>query len=514
MKRFLPEQLTCWSLTAGLLLALAFPRVDLEWLAWIALTPLLLVMDARPFRSGFTAGVGFFGLVLYWLNIVMTTYGGLHPLLSLVAYLLLVGYLALFFGIATWACCRLREKLRLSPVLTLPVLWTALEFVRSFLLTGFPWALLGYSQQKQTLLLQSADLFGVFGLSFLLVLSNTLCAEVWRAWCTRNPAALPRFGLLAGLLLATGVYAYGTWRLAQNDDSAGKALDVAMVQGNIDQSLKWDPAFQQATVDRYRNLSLAEARNGHLDLIVWPESATPFYFQEPGLLSEEVRSVPRAASSYLLFGSPAYAQVNRQIVYLNSAFLLDQRGATLGRSDKVHLVPFGEYVPLATFLPFIDKLVVGIGDFSPGLVNPLPMNGERLGVLVCFEGIFPELARDYVRKGSELLVNITNDAWFGRSSAPYQHLAMIRFRAVENRIWLVRAANTGISAIIDPHGRIAGQTEIFTTTVLRGRVRLGASRTVYNRFGDILPMGCLAVSVLWLIGTRRRFNGKRNELGA
>jgi len=169
---------------------------------------------------------------------------------------------------------------------------------------------------------------------------------------------------------------------------------------------------------------------------------------------------------------------------------------------------------LATFLPFIDKLVVGIGDFSPGLVNPLPMNGERLGVLVCFEGIFPELARDYVRKGSDLLVNITNDAWFGRSSAPYQHLAMIRFRAVENRIWLVRAANTGISAIIDPHGRIAGHTEIFTTTALRGRVRLGASRTVYRQFGDILPIGCLAVSVLWLIGTRRRFNRNAGTPGA
>ncbi|WP_432820994.1 apolipoprotein N-acyltransferase [Trichloromonas sp.] len=505
MRRFLPKKVSCWALLSGILLALAFPRVNQAWLAWVALVPLLQVMTVRPFHSGFVAGLGFFGLVLYWLNIVMTTYGGLHPVFSLAAYLILSAYLALFFGAATWACCRLHEKLVLSPLLTLPILWVALEFLRSFLFTGFPWATLGYSQQACLPLIQSADLFGVYGISFLLILGNVLLARLWEACRRRQFHARHWVGPVFGLLLIAGNYGYGVWRLGLPPVESGKKLSVALIQGNIDQSVKWDPAYQQSTVDIYRDLSLAASAEGHTDLIIWPESATPFYFQEPGTLHDDVVAVGRSAGSTLLFGSPAFELENRRYRYLNSAFLLDPRGETLGRSDKVHLVPFGEYVPLGRFLPFVNKLVVGIGDFSPGTVNPLPMNGERVGVLVCFEGIFPELARDYVRQGTDLLVNITNDAWFGRSSAPFQHLAMIRFRAVENRIWLARAANTGISAFIDPAGRITAQTSIFTAGFLRGEVTTGARPTLYNRIGDLLPVLFLFLSLFWLARTRRRF---------
>jgi apolipoprotein N-acyltransferase len=462
-------------------------------------------MSVRPFRSGFIAGLGFFGLVLYWLNIVMTTYGRLPPFFSLAAYLLLVAYLALFFAAATWACCRLREKLGLSPVLTLPVLWVALEFLRSFLFTGFPWATLGYSQQVWLPLIQSADLFGVYGISFLLVLSNALLSRFWDRWRRRPlPVLHPAIPILA-LLLIVGNYGYGLWRLGQGPEAGGKKLQVALIQGNIDQAVKWDPAFQKKTVDIYRDLSLAASAENSPDLIIWPESATPFYFQESGPLHDQVVSVSRATDSFLLFGSPAFEVANRRYRYLNSAFILDPEGDILGRSDKVHLVPFGEYVPLGRLLPFINKLVVGIGDFSPGTVNPLPMNGDRIGVLVCFEGIFPELARDYVRQGSDLLVNITNDAWFGRSSAPFQHLAMIRFRAVENRIWVARAANTGITAFIAPSGRITEQTPIFSSGFLRGEVTTGVRTTLYHRIGDLVPVLFLFLSIFWLIRTRRRY---------
>ncbi len=505
MRRFFPERVSCLAFLSGILLALAFPRVNQSWLAWIALVPLLQVMSIRPFRSGFIAGLGFFGLVLYWLNIVMTTYGGLHPVFSLAAYLMLVVYLALFFGTATWACCRLQEKLALSPVLTLPVLWVALEFLRSFLFTGFPWATLGYSQQTYLPVIQSADIFGVYGISFLLVLSNALCSRLWELGRKRQLHTFPWAWLALVLLLIVGNYGYGLWRLGKSVEQGGEKLQVALIQGNIDQSLKWDPAYQQATVDIYRDLSLAASTAPSADLIIWPESATPFYFQEAGPLHDEVVSVSRATGSSLLFGSPAFEQANRRYQYLNSAFLLDPRGKILGRSDKVHLVPFGEYVPLGRYLPFINKLVSGIGDFSPGRVNPLPMNGDQLGVLVCFEGIFPELARDYVRQGSDLLVNITNDAWFGKSSAPFQHLAMIRFRAVENRVWVARAANTGISAFIAPTGEITAQTPIFTPGFLRGEVTTGARLTLYTRIGDLLPVMFLFLSLFWLVKTRRRY---------
>ncbi len=180
------------------------------------------------------------------------------------------------------------------------------------------------------------------------------------------------------------------------------------------------------------------------------------------------------------------------------------QGQEQGRSDKVHLVPFGEYVPLKRFLPFIDKMVVGIGDFSPGAINPLPLNGHQLGVLVCYEAIFPELARDSVRQGSDLLVNVTNDAWFGNSSAPWQHLAMVRFRAVENRVWIARAANTGISAFIAPSGRMLSATGLFVPATATVEVGLGARPGLYARTGDLMPMLFLAIGVIWLVQTRRR----------
>ena len=493
----------CWAFCSGLLLALSFPRPDLASLAWFALVPLFVVMERRPFRSGFFAGIGFFGLVLYWLNIVMTTYGRLHPVLSVVAYLLLVLYLALFFGVATWAADRCRQRLNLPVTLTLPVFWVALEFLRSFLLTGFPWATLGYSQQSHLLLIQSADLCGPYGLSFLLILSNATLAAVWGARGKGVGRRFPRIAVAATVLLFAANLGYGTLRLTEQVDEREQTLNTVLAQGSFDQSVKWNPAYQERTVDTYRHLSRPGVEAEAPQLVIWPESAMPFYFQEGGPLAEAVIEVPRQNGAYLLFGSPAFEVVNRRPRNLNSAFLLAPSGAVLGRSDKVHLVPFGEYVPFGRFLPFIDKLVVGIGDFAPGTISPLPMNGSQIGVLVCFEGIFPELARDYVRRGSDLLVNITNDAWFGRSSAPYQHLAMSRFRAVENRVWLARAANTGISAFIAPSGRIVAQSPLFERLALRGRVGLGARPGFYTRYGDLLPSVLLALAGWWLWRARR-----------
>jgi apolipoprotein N-acyltransferase len=461
-------------------------------------------MHRRPFRSGFAAGVAFFAPVLYWLNIVMTTYGRMHPFFSLAAYLMLVCYLALFFGAATWAACRLREKSGRSVLLTLPVLWVALEFLRSFLLSGFPWASLGYSQQSLLPVIQSADLFGVYGLGFLIVLVNAALALSFRALRRREFAAIPLKALAAALILFAANLGYGYLRLSPGIDARDKTLRTVLVQGNIDQAVKWDPAYQRTTVDTYLDLSLRAARREPVDLIVWPESATPFYFQDGGPLSERVEDLPRRTGAHLLFGSPAYELANRRYSYLNSAFLLSGEGVVLGRSDKIHLVPFGEYVPLGPFLPFIDKLVTGIGDFTPGTVSPLSLNGAEIGVLVCYEAIFPELAREWVRKGSDLLVNITNDAWFGRSSAPSQHLGMTRFRAIENRIWIARAANTGISAFIAPSGRVTEQSPIFETLFLKGEVGLGAQPTLYTRMGDVIPTFFLVLGIWWLVQTRRR----------
>jgi apolipoprotein N-acyltransferase len=505
MHRFLPDKTTCASAFSGLLLACAFPLADYTLLAWFGLVPLVLVMQKRPFKSGFVAGLVFFAVTLYWLNIVMTTYGHLPLAVSFFLYLLLACYLALFWGSATWAACRLKEYKGYSYALTFPVLWVGLEFLREFLLTGFPWATIGYSQQAWLTVIQSADLFGVYGLSYLLLLSNAVLGESLlgsqRGLAKKNPVA----PMIFTVILIVLNYGYGAWCLNQDLDTRSKSLQAVVVQGNIPQDLKWQPENQLKTVNTYRELSLRADRTGGSDLVVWPEAAMPFYFQDGGRLADAIAELPVETGASLLFGSPAYRRVPGGLRYLNSAFLLSPDAQLLGRSDKIHLVPFGEYVPLGDFLPFVNKLVAGIGDYSPGEINPLPIQGHQLGVLVCYEVIFPELAREYVRQGSDLLVNITNDAWFGKSSAPWQHLAMARFRAIENRVWLARAANTGISAFISPSGRIVEQTGLFDTGFLVGKVGLGAQPGLYSHMGDLVPGSFIVISLLWLLKTRRRF---------
>lgn len=505
MPRFLPDKVTCASALAGLLLACSFPLPDYTLFAWFGLIPLVLVMQNRPFKSGFVAGLVFFAVTLYWVNIVMTTYGHLPLVLSFLLYLLLAGYLALFWGAATWAACRLKEFRNYSYALTLPVLWVALEFLREFLLTGFPWATLGYSQHAWLPMIQSADLFGVYGLSYLVLLCNTVLAMIFLAWRQGGSQKIPGKAFMAMACLLLLNYGYGQWSLQQAPDTRSATLQIALIQGNIPQDLKWHPKNQLNTVKIYRELSLRAEQSEAVDLIVWPEAAMPFYFQDGGPLADSVSALPVETGASLLFGSPAYLRDPGGLRYLNSAFLLSPTARLLGRSDKIHLVPFGEYVPLGRFLPFVNKLVAGIGDYSPGKINPLPIQEHKLGVLVCYEVIFPELARDYVRQGSDLLVNITNDAWFGESSAPWQHLAMARFRAIENRVWLVRAANTGVTAIIAPSGRIEQQTGLFETALLTGTVGLGAQPALYSHMGDVIPAVFVGISLLWLLQTRRRF---------
>ena len=480
---------------SGLLLAASFPSLNYYPLAWIAFVPLLLVMRQRPFAAGFSTGLVFFAAVLYWLNTVMTTYGGLQSIFSLLAYFFLVAYLAVYFGLATWMACRLETLLKLPYLFTLPPLWVALEYLRSWLFTGFPWAVIGYSQQDFSLAIQSCDVTGIYGVSLMLMVVNCAIAGV----ISQPKSRLAWFGVAATVAICISHFGYGVWRESQPLEQRDETLRVALIQGNIDQEQKWAADKREYSVDRYRSLSLEAARQ-HPDLLIWPEAATPFFLQDQSELTAQVKILPRQLQTPLLVGSPAYNQLSEnQYQYFNSAFLLSTKGERLGRSDKNHLVPFGEYVPLGSVLSFINKLVSGVGDFSPGKVQPLPLNNHQLGVLICYEAIFPELARDYVRRGSDLLVNLTNDAWFGRSSAPWQLLAMTRFRAIENRIWIARVANTGVSALISPAGRVTLQGPIFVPLQLVGDVGLGAEATFYTRFGDVFAYICLTISGMFLL---------------
>jgi apolipoprotein N-acyltransferase len=284
--------------------------------------------------------------------------------------------------------------------------------------------------------------------------------------------------------------------LVRLESFQGSSFKIGLVQGNIAQDTKWDPAFQQTTVDNYVRLS-KEVTEQEPDLIVWPETATPFYFLADRKNTENLLQALQGIDSPLLFGSPAFRKTEKQLRFYNRAYLLNRDGMVIGFYDKIHLVPFGEYVPWKKMLFFVDKLVQAAGDFASGeqaiVLNLAP---AKVGVLICYEAIFPELSRDLVNAGANLLVNITNDAWFGRSSAPYQHLSMAVLRAVENRVPMARCANTGVSGFIDIRGRIFQTTDLFEEAILVGTLELGVGKTLYSRCGDWFAWSCLGITLL------------------
>lgn len=489
------------ALLSSALIALSFPLPGISPLAWVALIPLLIALeDQTPvagFRLGFITGFGAYAGLLYWVTIVMTTYGKLPWPVSISLWWALAAWLAVFYGITAWAAV-LGKQRGCKWVVLFPLAWVAADYLRGIILTGFPWTMLGHSQYRLLPLIQVADLTGVYGITALIVLANVVFYRILRALAGAEIPYPAKSAVLLVVALATTFW-YGFQRLNVPLPN-GTPLRVALIQGNIDQSIKWSPAFREETIDIYSSLSRQAASRGPLDLMVWPESAAPFFFQEDGPSSARIRQVASDLKVSLLFGSPAADIRNGKTAYLNSAFLLDRNGNLLGRSDKTHLVPFGEYVPLARLLPFVHKLVHGIGDFVPGRqIKPLEPGGAPLGVLVCYEAIFPELSRTHINSGSRVLVNITNDAWFGRSSAPYQHLSMAAFRAVETRTPLLRAANTGITSIVDQNGHIKGMTSLYKEAVMLGEVPPGSADAPYLRIGDLFAQACLVLTALILL---------------
>jgi apolipoprotein N-acyltransferase len=501
---------------SGLLLTAAFPDLQLSGLAFVALVPLLAAIAGRrkaaAFRLGFLAGIVHYATLLPWVVYTMGTYGQLPLFLSVPLLGLLAAYLAIYPAGFAALMVHLRIPTRaLAPAAG--ALWTALEFLRANLFTGFPWELLGYSQHHWLELIQVADITGVYGLSFLIVTINTAAfllfwKIVGRCWrdvpITLQTASV---SVLIGLLCLGGATAYGQWRLTQIDAliAAAPQPKVAVVQGNIDQARKWDPAFQDASIDKYLRLSL-KALSDFPDLVVWPETATPFYPRDPSVLTNRLVAFVRNAQVPFLVGSPYYEERGGKIDYYNSAYLLIPGNGFDRRYDKVHLVPFGEYVPLRRLLPFVGKMVPQVGDFKAGKQGTvLEWEGRRLGVQICYEIIFPTLARRIMVNKADLLVNITNDAWFGRTAAPQQHFSMAVFRAVENRRTLVRAANTGISGFIAPDGKVLAHTDLFTDAAVSQPVPLLSSQTIYTRFGDVWAWSCLvAAAAMTVSGGRPR----------
>lgn len=501
---------------SGLLLTACFPKPALSWLAWVALVPLFFaVCDAAGksrFRLGLLAGCAHYFTLIYWLVPTLRIYGELPLVVAVLLFLLLAIYLALYVGLFTFIITGIRGK-GIGGVFAAPFVWVGLEYLQTFLLSGFPWELLGYSQYMRLPLIQLADITGVYGVSFLIVLVNAVIFSVlmWAmklSWHSVHPKG--RQVVYAGLVtlaLMGGAWGYGKWRLGMIDRylTDVPTRKVALVQGNIDQNKKWEDSFKQETVTKYLELCQSAFKETP-DLVILPETAMPFFFRYEQDLTAMIQRQARQMGVYLLTGAPSFERDGDTLAFFNSAYLVGPDGKVEDRYDKIHLVPFGEYIPMGQWFPFIEKIVFGSGDFSPGTEGRLVQMGNwYLGVQICYEIIFPGSARLMTRNGASVIVNITNDAWYGRTSAPWQHFSMTVFRAVENRRSLVRSANTGISGFVWPSGRIRSTTPLFEEAVVTSDVPACLLTSVYTRVGNVFAILCLMIMV-FVLWRRYRYN--------
>jgi apolipoprotein N-acyltransferase len=501
------------ALVSGGLTALAFPKFNLSILAWISLIPLLAVLArSRPkaaFGYGLAAGAAFYGVLLYWLPDVPAHYGNLPMSVSLGIYLLLILYLgsywAWFAALFAWT----RRSYPAAAFLAAPFLWVAQEYLIGRILTGFPWGLLGYSQSADVPFLQLSTLTGVYGLSFVLVL---LQSTFVLAMSQRK-----RVPFFAAMGLLAAVHAAG-WMSMNTIAPGPDSLKASVIQGNVSSDLEWDfmsaPEFREI-FDSHMDLTRKAVDEGGR-LVIWPEFTVPLCFSCPEGIYAEFSSVLRAFArengTTLLLGTNEQTGSAGKMKYYNSAVCVHPDGTSTLYS-KMHLVPFGEYTPYTAVFAFIEKITHAIGDITPGSQIVLhESSGVRFGSPICYEIIFPDLVRRFAKAGAEFLVTITNDGWYGRSSAPRQHFAIAVFRAVENRRFLLRAATTGISGIIDPYGRVLSRTKLMTRNILTGTVTPSSKTTFYTRHGDVLALACLTASLLaFIMGLSDINNWKRDR---
>ena len=470
------------------------------------------IASPRPYRRAFFLGLAaggvFFAGTLYWLVETMTTFGDLAPPLAVVAAGLLVAYLSLFPAFFAVLVVRFVRLLGPIGLLLASPAWVAGELGRQYVWDGFPWELLGYSQVTWLPIAQLASVVGVYGVSALLARSGSVDAL---AIGDRDPRRIARRWTPAActLLLVVCSALWGRSRVAASAlTSAGEPVRVAVLQGNVEQGQKWDPRLVDEISERYLAMS-REALAGGATFILWPESSTPYLFEGDITRGGAVRRLAHEGQATVLLGSDQVEPVKAtgpgekpSYRLYNAAFLVKPDGGVGAVYRKMHLVPFGEYVPLKRLLFFVGPIVEAAGDFAPGLVPVLlPVGSHMASTAICYEVIYGNMIRDSVRQGSELLTTITNDAWYGRSSAAYQHWDQASMRAIENGRYLARAANTGISGFVDPYGRVLDRSQLFERKILIRDLRFLTDRTIYSRIGDLIAWLSLALVTAALLAS-------------
>ncbi|MCX7990776.1 MAG: apolipoprotein N-acyltransferase [Proteobacteria bacterium] len=444
------------------LLFLASPPYDLFFLAYFAVFLALIKTRSTSdsFKKGFVFGLTYNILTMYWITYVLNNYGNIMLPISVSLMIILCMYLALYYGVFFKLFFLLRNKIPKAILpLIMAVIFIFLEFIRSKILSGFPWMLLGYTQHKFTPLIQIANLSGVYGVSFIVIFFNLALSNLF---LERNKKSLFNFAVAVSIIIIAGFYGIYRIQFVKRQLENKKPLTVSVIQGNIDQSQKWEKSLQKNIIDKYILLTEKELVKKP-SIVVWPETALPFIYGNNIELTEYLKNFLSNKNFYLFTGFPYYDfGEDGKIYYTNSAGIF-YKGELLDKYHKTHLVPFGEYVPMKKILFFVEKLVTAAGDFLAGNeLKTLSVKDLKIGSLICYESIFPEISKEYKLKGANILINVTNDAWFGKSSAPYQHFAMSKFRAIENNLFLIRSANTGISGIISPAGEVLFSTPIFS----------------------------------------------------
>jgi apolipoprotein N-acyltransferase len=501
---------------SGILLILAFPPYELHWLAWVALVPLLIVISGRGPKYGFLLScvcMMVFFAVVFGFVLEVPGYGPSHH-----AFLdLYLGPLCAVFGLLysfIWRRCTGTVAL-----LAAPFSWVCIEYIRAnFGFLAFPWVLLGHSQYKVLSIIQIASVVGVYGVSFLIVMVNSALAAVVlhasRKLRSEGSLVFPTISRLgavsmavtAALLVALSIVYGRSNVMAGPNDRAG--IKVAVVQGNIPQSMKWDRRHARFIIQTYSRLTV-EASKTNPALIIWPESATPGPIRLNRRLHREVKLITKKAGNYLLLGSSSHQKLKtgNGRAFSNSAFLFSPNpDARRQRYDKIRLFPFGEYLPMENSIPWAWINVPNIPSFSPGKEFTVFQGpGFRFGVIICWEILFPEMVREFVKEGAQFIVNITNEAWFGETVGPYHMVTSSVFRAVENQVYVIRCANTGISCFIDPHGHVVDRVkdesgkDIFVRGFLTERIIPMESNTIYTRYGDLFIWLSLAVTAAVLV---------------
>jgi len=470
---------------AALLVSLSFHPLGMHFLAWIGLVPLLYAIEnmkpGESFRAGILFGFLLALLVLFW--IVFLQIEANIKLLIIFGLVVLFAYIGLYFGVALLIAKRIG-------LWFLPLIVTGFEFIRGIGELGFPWLTLGYSQARYPVVIQQASLYGVYGITFWLVLENV---AVYYALKRKTIANI----ILAGLVFILPI-AYGVVRVGSGH---GRPVTVGIVQPNIDPNLKFSRELRYKTFERLMNLSVRCASSAieeyglSADLIIWPETATPVFLKSPGKYQDLVKRLVDNLGIPIFTGTAIYEPENHEIY--NGAVLIEPNKDIEQEYRKIYLVPFGEHIPLDRRITFLQKVDFGEGDYAPGTSYTVFETSKlRFSCLICFESIFPDLSRRFVNRGAEVLINITNDGWFGKISGPQQHNDMAILRSVENGVVLFRSANTGISMIVDQFGRVVVEKPLFIEEIIVRVIPIGTINTIYRIVGDILPMTCLALTAI------------------